>query len=62
MSRLNVAVSVTSRIVDAVVFPVYAMYAALLFRLLGAEDAAEEHQTRHFNEGHTAALAQSRTG
>lgn len=61
MSRLNVAVNVTSRIVDAAIFPVYAMYAALLFRVLGAEDAAED-QTGHFTDGHTAALAQSRTG
>ncbi len=61
MMRLNAVINVTSRIVDAVIYPFYLLYAALLFWAFGAEDVAED-QTKRFADGHTAALAESRTG
>jgi hypothetical protein len=61
MNLLKTAIKVTSRITDAVIYPVYLLYAALLFRVLGPEHVPED-RTERFADGHTAELAESRTG
>ncbi len=61
MIRLNALINLTSRIIDAVIYPVYLLYASLLLRVLGLEHVAED-RTERFADGHTVELAESHTG
>lgn len=58
MPRLNAAIKLTSRIVDIVVYPVYLLYASVLFRAFGLEDDVPEDRPGRVADGHPAELVE----